>query len=145
MLLIIINFNNNNFVAKVEASSALTPDHSRSRPADSLVNNWMGGIPAAFDITVTTLLAPVSLREASVIAGTAARLAEQRKHQANDPRCHTLGWNCIPLAVESYENWGLDVRQSCIIIACTATKIVTSFFNGHHMQQFLCFVGSEVY
>ena len=26
-------------------------------------------------------------------------LAEQRKHQANDPKWHTLGWNCTPLAV----------------------------------------------
>ena len=43
------------FGVKVEASSALTPDLSRSRPADALVNSWMGGNPAAFDITVTSL------------------------------------------------------------------------------------------
>ncbi|KAL5460223.1 hypothetical protein EMCRGX_G033652 [Ephydatia muelleri] len=72
---------------------------SRSRPADALVNNWTGGIAAAFDVTVTSPLAPMSLRKASVMAGTPARLAEQRKYQANDPKC---GWNCTPLAVESY-------------------------------------------
>ena len=94
------------FGVKVEASSALTPDLSRSRPADALVNSWMGGNPAAFDITVTSLT-PVPLHEASVMAGTAARLAEQRKHQDNEPKCHTLGGNCIPLAVESYGNWVL--------------------------------------
>ena len=50
---------------KVEAGSALTPDLSRSRPVYVLVNNWRGGIPATFDITVTPPLTPVSLREAS--------------------------------------------------------------------------------
>ena len=43
------------------------------------------------DITMTSPLTPVSLREASIMAGTATRLTEQRKHQANDPKCHTLG------------------------------------------------------
>ena len=76
------------------------------------MNNWMGGNPAAFDITVTSPLTPVPLCEASVMAGTAARLAEQRKHQDNEPKCHTLGWNCISLAVESYGNWGLEARQA---------------------------------
>ena len=52
-----------NFGLKVEASSALTPDLSRSRPAVALVNNWTGGIPATFDLTVTSPLTPVSLRE----------------------------------------------------------------------------------
>ena len=91
-----------NFGVKVEAGSALTPDLSRSRPADALMSNWTGGIPAALDVTVTLPLTPVLLRKASVMAGTAIQLAEQRKH----PRCNTLRCNCIPLAVESYGNWG---------------------------------------
>ena len=49
-----------NFGLKVEANSALTPDLSRSRPAVALVNNWTGGISAAFDLSPLT---PVSLRE----------------------------------------------------------------------------------
>ena len=72
----------------------------------------MSGIPAAFDFTVTSPLIPVSLHEASVTPGTATLLAEQRKHQANDPMCHMLGWNCIPLAVESYGSWGIEARQA---------------------------------
>ena len=52
---------------------------------DALVSNWSDGIPTAFDITVTSPLTPVSLQEASVTRGTAALLAERRKHQANDP------------------------------------------------------------
>ncbi|KAL5499666.1 hypothetical protein EMCRGX_G011121 [Ephydatia muelleri] len=72
---------------------------------------WSDGIPTAFDITVTSPLTPVSLQEASVTPGTAALLAERRKHQANDPKCHMLGWKCTPLAVESYGSWGSEARQ----------------------------------
>ena len=97
---------------RIEAGSALTPDLCRTRPVDALVNNWIGRIPAAFDVTVTSPLTPVSLHESSVTAGTAALLAEQRKHQANDPKCDTLGWKCISLAVESYGKWGLEARQA---------------------------------
>ena len=43
------------------------------------------------------------------LCGTAALLAE---YQVNDPQCHTLGWKCIPLAVESYGNWGLEAKQA---------------------------------
>ena len=89
-----------NLSVKVEAGSTLTPDLSRSRLADALVSNWSDGIPTAFDITVTSLT-PVSLQEASVTPGTAALLAERRKHQANDPKCHMLGWKCTPLAVRA--------------------------------------------
>eukprot|EP00731_Ephydatia_muelleri_P033991 Em0044g11a len=58
-----------NLGVRIEAGSALTPDLSRSRPADALVNNWIGGSSAVFD----------------------ALLAEPRKHQENDPKCDTLG------------------------------------------------------
>eukprot|EP00731_Ephydatia_muelleri_P036720 Em0311g4a len=97
-----------NLSVKVEAGSTLTPDLSRSCPMDALVSNWSDGIPTAFDITVTSPLTPVSLQEASVTPGTAALLAERRKHQANDPKCHMLGWKCTPLAVESYGSWGIQ-------------------------------------
>ena len=54
-----------NLRVKVEAGSALTPDLSRSRPANALVNNWTGGIIGAFNLTVTSPHTPVSLCEAS--------------------------------------------------------------------------------
>ena len=41
----------------------LTPDLSRSHPADALVNNWIGGSSAAFDVTVTSSLNQVLLQE----------------------------------------------------------------------------------
>ena len=100
-----------NLSVKIEAGSTLTPDLSRSRLADALVSNWSDGIPTAFDMTVTSPLTPVSLQEASVTPGSAALLAEWRKHQANDPKCHMLGWKCTPLAVESYGSWGSEARQ----------------------------------
>ena len=75
-----------------------------SRPVDASVCNWTDGIPAAFDITVTSHLTPVSLHEASVTPGTAALLAERRTNQANDPKCHMLGWKITHLVVESYKS-----------------------------------------
>ena len=49
-------------------------DGSRSRPADYLVPNWSTGKPAAFDITVTSPLNPISLPEAKVTGGSALSL-----------------------------------------------------------------------
>ena len=101
-----------NFGVKVEAGSTLAPDLSRSHPADALVNNWMGGIPAAFDVTVTSQLIPVLLHEASVMARTAARLAEQRKHQANDPQVsHFLDGTAFLLLWKLW-NWCFVARQA---------------------------------
>eukprot|EP00731_Ephydatia_muelleri_P011647 Em0006g541a len=66
-----------------------------------LVQGWDRGKPAAFDVTVTSPLTPVSLNNASASVGAAAYAAECRKHVANDTRCQKLGWLCIPLAVET--------------------------------------------
>ena len=86
----------------------------------------------AFDVTVMSPLTPESLHESSVMAGTAALLAEQRKHQANDPKCDTLGWKCIPLAVESYGNWDLEARQA---FSHLASRL--SFGIGHQKSKLL--------
>ncbi|KAL5499697.1 hypothetical protein EMCRGX_G011154 [Ephydatia muelleri] len=62
--------------------------------------------PAAFDVTVTSPLTPATLHDAGNSTGVAAHKAECRKHSSNDPKCQELGWVCVPLAVESYGNWG---------------------------------------
>ncbi|KAL5475986.1 hypothetical protein EMCRGX_G025878 [Ephydatia muelleri] len=80
-----------------------------SRPADVLVDGWDRAKPAAFDVTVTSPLTPVTLNEASLHEGAAA-LAADRKHAANDARCQALGWSCIPLAVETFGNWGREAQ-----------------------------------
>ena len=56
-------------------------------------------------------LTPASLEEASASAGAAARIAETRKHFANDSKCQELGWVCTSLAVESYGNRGMEAHS----------------------------------
>eukprot|EP00731_Ephydatia_muelleri_P003848 Em0002g24a len=95
---------------RVEAGYGLSSDHSNTRPADVLVQGWDRGSPAALDITVTSPLTPATLRDASSTAGAAAYAAECRKHTANDAKCQELGWACIPLAVETFGNWGMEAQ-----------------------------------
>ena len=95
---------------KVEVGYGLSREHFNSRPADVLVRSWDRGKPAAFDVTVASPLTPATLNEASASAGAAAHVAENRKHAANDTKCQELGWSCIPLAVETYGNWGKEAQ-----------------------------------
>ena len=67
----------------------------------------MRGRPAAWDVTVTLPLTPALLNEAGMTAGAATK---QHKYIANDLKCQELGWVCVPLAVETYGNWGRDAR-----------------------------------
>ncbi|KAL5517642.1 hypothetical protein EMCRGX_G003228 [Ephydatia muelleri] len=93
----------------LEASYGLTHDNSCSRPADVLVTRWEKGLPAALDITVTSPLNPAILDESCSTAGVAAVAAE---YVANDPKCFELGWTCVPLAVETYGNWGVEAQET---------------------------------
>ncbi|KAL5474567.1 hypothetical protein EMCRGX_G026533 [Ephydatia muelleri] len=95
---------------KVEAGNNLTPDHSHTRPADVLVQNWSSGRPAAFDICVFSPLNTLTLSEAGVCAGAAAQAGEVRKHSANDDKCGDLGWFCVPLVTETYGAWGPEAK-----------------------------------
>ena len=83
----------------------LSGDYINTHSADVLVQGWDRGKPAAFDITVTSPLTPATLRDASTSSGAAAHAAECRKHSTNDARCQ---WMCIPLAVETFGNWGKE-------------------------------------
>ena len=65
---------------QVEVGYGLARDHINSRPADILVQGWDRGKPAAFDVTVTSPLTPVTLNNASASVGAAAYAAECRKH-----------------------------------------------------------------
>ena len=65
----------------------LTNHHSHSRSADLLVPTWVLGKPAAFDLSVTSLLNLTTLLEASVTTGVAALTTELRKHSSNDTKC----------------------------------------------------------
>ena len=69
------------------------------------------GRPAAFDVTVTSPLTPVTLKNASASVGAAAYAAESQKHTANDTKCQELRWTCVPIAIETYGgNWGREVQ-----------------------------------
>ena len=52
----------------VEMGSNVTPNHSRTRPADLLVPNLVLGKPVAFDLSVTSPLNPPIILEESVTA-----------------------------------------------------------------------------
>eukprot|EP00731_Ephydatia_muelleri_P028343 Em0019g1216a len=103
-----------------------------------LVPNWDLGKPAAFDLSVTSTLHPSVLLEASMTAGSAALVAENRKHKyndrksgvtagsaakvvecrkqdMNDPKCSELGWKCTPLAVETYGCWDAEARETLAV------------------------------
>ena len=114
---------------RVESGSGLTPDLSHTRPADVLVLNWERGKHAALDITVTSPLIPSILTAASLSEGAAAEEAEARKHRANDPKCSELGWLCIPLAVETYGNWGREAQTTFSRLA-SHLAITTSSHKG---------------
>ena len=61
--------------------------------------------------------------------GAAVEEAEVRKHKTNDPKCSELGWVCIPLAVETYGNWGREAQSTFSRLA-SHLAIITSSHKG---------------
>ena len=96
----------------VERGHGLTRDLAHTRPADILIAGWDRGKPAALDLTITSPLCSVILGESCHQAGAAALAAETRKLHSNGPKCQELGWSCIPLAVETYDNWGKQAHDT---------------------------------
>eukprot|EP00731_Ephydatia_muelleri_P021902 Em0014g493a len=107
---------------QVEVGNNLTPSHSKTRPADILIPNWVMGRAAALDVSVTSPLNPQTLLEAGVTATAAALTTEERKHDENDPKCSELGWVCIPVVAESYGAWG---REATLLFLTIASRIAT--------------------
>ena len=74
------------------------------------------GKPAAFDFTITFPLTPKMLEQSSTHSGFAAEVVHNLKKSANvityNAKCSELGWSCLPLAVESYGNWGPGYTRS---------------------------------
>ena len=106
----------------VEVGNNLTPSHSKTRPADILIPNWVMGRTAALDVSVTSPLHPQTLLEAGVTATAAALTTEARKHEENNPKCAELGWVCIPVVAESYGAWGKEAMQ---LFSTIASRIET--------------------
>ena len=79
--------------------------HSQRRPADLLLPNWTLGQDAAIDVTVVHPLNSCFLTGASTIGGVAAESRAETKAATNGPKCHELGWRCIPMAVSVFGEW----------------------------------------
>ena len=105
---------------QVEVGAGLFPDHSQSRPADILLQNWNLGRPIALDISVVSPLNPSTLAEAGATFGAVLEATESRKHQANDEKCSALGWVSTPLAVDSYGAWG---KEATLFLAQVAARL----------------------
>eukprot|EP00731_Ephydatia_muelleri_P006949 Em0003g1197a len=121
---------------RVEVGQGLSRVQSNSRPADVLVDAWDRAKPAAFDVTVTSPLTPATLHDACNSAGVVTHKAECRKHSSNDPKCQELGWVCVPLAVESFGNWGKEAQNTfarlasilSISLHCPKAKVLTEIY-----------------
>ena len=121
---------------RVEVGQGLSRVQINSRPADVLVDAWDRAKPAAFDVVVTSPLTPATLHDACNSAGVAAHKAECRKHSSNYPKCQELGWLCVPLAVESYGNWGKEAQNTfarlasilSISLHCPKAKVLTEIY-----------------
>ena len=93
------------------------------------MEGWERGQPAALDITVTSPLTPVSLKESSRIADVAALAAEMRT------KCRELGWMCIR-AVETYGTWGKEAQHMfsrlatylAIHLACPKSRVLADIY-----------------
>ena len=63
-----------------------------------------------------------------VTVGSAAKVAECRKHDVDEPKCSELGWKCIPLTLETYGCWGAEAKETlsrlatCLAIPMRCTK-----------------------
>ena len=74
----------------VEVGNKLIPSHSKTRPADVLIPNWVMGRTAALDVSVTSPLNPQTLLEVGVTATAATFATEARTHKENNP--NVLSW-----------------------------------------------------
>ena len=97
---------------RLEKGNGLTRDLDHTCPADILIAGWARGKPTALDITITPPLCPAILGESCHQTGAAVHAAETRKLHSNGPKCQELGWSCIPLAVETYKNWGKEAQDT---------------------------------
>ena len=127
---------------QLEVGCGLGADKRHSHPADILVQNWIIGKPAAFDLTVTSPLNLTTLTEAGVARGSAAMVAEVRKHGVNDHKCAELGWVAIPLAVETYGCWGTEAQSTisrlasrlAIQLQCSKSKAITTIYQRFNLS-----------
>ena len=97
---------------------------------------WSLAKPAAFDLVVVSPLKVENLEAAGDLDVVAD--AESKKLHDNGPRCADEGWECLPLAVDSYGRWGATAHSAFDTIATrlsVRTKVsfsaaLSSLFNS---------------
>ena len=98
-----------------------------SRPADLFLPSYSVGKSAALDVTVVSPLIIENLHVAGEL--DVVSRAEDEKHVLYDPKCKALGWEFIPLAVDSYGHVGREAHKCFAKIAtriAVRTKVSTS-------------------
>eukprot|EP00731_Ephydatia_muelleri_P013116 Em0007g426a len=100
---------------QVEVGYGLARDHINSRPADILVQGWDRGKPAAFDVTVTSPLTPVSLNNASASVGQQHMLLNAESMQPMTPGARSWDGYAIPkpkMLSEIYSRLNMSLVRS---------------------------------
>ena len=105
---------------KVEVSNNSSRDHSKTCSADILLPNWFLGRTAALNVSITSPLNPVIFVGSGIVGPAATQATESRKHRA---KCSDLGWECVPMVVETYGAWG---KEATAIISSVASRLATS-------------------
>lgn len=113
-----------------------------TRPADLLLTDFPGksGKPLALDFTVVSPLTNTFLGAGGVNAEgmTAVQAAETKKHRENDAKCRELSWECLPMVVSTYGEWGEEAaghlsRVGQFLADATATKpymVIPGLYNA---------------
>ncbi|KAL5477518.1 hypothetical protein EMCRGX_G024328 [Ephydatia muelleri] len=75
-------------------------------------SQMLNSLYGRLNLTLIRCNARAILSRSHFTSCVAAHKAECRKHSSNDPKCQELGWVCVPLAVESYGNWGKETQNT---------------------------------
>ena len=108
-----------NSLFSADQSAALAPRRempslisgSRSRPADIYLPNWSRGKPAGLDVTVISIMQPLTLKGAAFTPGYALGVAEECKMTAHAEDSRAAGVYFGPLVLEMVGGWGWDLIE----------------------------------
>ena len=93
---------------------------NRSKPADIYVPTWSAGLPAAFDVMITSPLQPTTITRAAETAGASLTVAEEGKYRKHCENCDNEGITFIPLVVETLGGWSALALRTVRRIAILA-------------------------
>ena len=103
-----------------QEADGLEVDVSGRRPADVYLPRWRNGVPAAWDLAVSSGLRADLLAESAASPSAALERYEEakRQHQDTQRRCQAEGLTFLPLVVEAHGGgWGPEARKAFAILA----------------------------